>query len=256
MKTAGLVEEVRKFIAASGGTVGFVPTMGALHEGHASLIEQAVIENDLVVVSVYVNPTQFNNSEDLKNYPLAADEDLVLLESLGVDLVFTPTYDVIYPDNFRYKVVENEFSNELCGGHRAGHFDGVLTVVLKLLNIIQPDKAYFGEKDYQQFLLVQQMAAALFLDVQIVPVPTVRESDGLAMSSRNRNLDCESRRKAPLMYELLNSDFADDQVASQLADAGFDVDYVVTKFNRRFAAASLGLADKKVRLIDNVKRNQ
>ena len=141
--------------ALNGQSVGFVPTMGALHIGHASLIDDSVRCNDITALSIYINPTQFDNANDLAKYPETLAEDLELAEKLGVDYVFMPTYQQMYPDNFSYQVEETKLSHQLCGAHREGHFTGVLTVVMKLLNIVKPDRAYFGEKDYQQFELIK-----------------------------------------------------------------------------------------------------
>lgn len=235
-----------------GKRVGFVPTMGALHAGHASLIERSVAECDVTVVSVYVNPTQFDNADDLANYPATLDSDVALAEKLGASVVFAPGYQEMYPDGYRYRIEEDALSSELCGAHRPGHFTGVLTVVMKLLGIVRPDRAYFGEKDYQQYLLIRDMVRAFFLDVEIVPCRIVREADGLALSSRNVNLDRESRRKAPRIHALIESEASDDVVATTLADEGFDVDYVTTKYGRRFVAARVGAGKHAVRLIDNV----
>jgi len=234
------------------GTVGFVPTMGALHAGHASLLERSVGENDHTVLSIYLNPTQFNNPKDLEIYPRTLERDLALAAELGVDFVITPDYAQMYPDGFRYRVDENALSGELCGEHRPGHFTGVLTVVMKLLNLVRADKAYFGEKDYQQYLLIRDMCTAFFMDVEIVPCATVREADGLAMSSRNENLDPRGRAKAALLNTLIRSQADDDAVIRSLTEAGFDVDYVVRRHGRRFAAASLACGGRTVRLIDNV----
>ncbi|MFN3239778.1 MAG: pantoate--beta-alanine ligase [Pseudomonadales bacterium] len=230
-------------------TVGFVPTMGALHPGHAELIKASVAENDVTVLSIYVNQTQFNNPQDLQNYPDLLAEDLALAESLGVDLVLTPDYEQMYPDGYRYQVDENQFSQTLCGEHRPGHFTGVLTVVMKLLNIVRPDKAYFGEKDCQQLKLIEGMVDAFFMDVAIRAVPTVREADGLAMSSRNLNLTPEERQIAPALQAVISSDLSDLEAQESLEAKGFVVDYLQTIDGRRFAAATLG----KVRLIDNVE---
>jgi len=233
------------------GPIGFVPTMGALHSGHESLIVRSVEENQTTVASIYVNPTQFDNENDLAVYPETLAQDQEILEALGVDVLVLPTYDQIYGDSFRYQVSENLFSKELCGAHRDGHFTGVLTVVMKLLNIVRPQKAYFGEKDYQQYQLISDMAGAFFLDVEIVPCPIVRESDGLALSSRNLNLDRCARAKAPLIHELISNTPSDLEVSQALSKAGFDVDYVETRYGRRFVAAKIG-ENPVVRLIDNV----
>jgi len=232
--------------------LGFVPTMGALHKGHESLIEKSVGECDITIVSIYVNPTQFDNPDDLNKYPETLDEDLRIAEALGVDYVLLPRYEALYPDAYRYKVVETEFSKTLCGAWRDGHFTGVLTVVMKLLNLVRPDRAYFGEKDFQQYKLIRDMASAFLMDVEIVSCPIVREEDGLAMSSRNLNLDEASRRKAPLIHRLIASRKSDGEIARELMAAGFEVDYVTTLEGRRFAAARLGKGAAQVRLIDNV----
>ncbi len=233
------------------GDVGFVPTMGALHKGHESLIRRSVTESNITVVSIYVNPTQFDNQRDLAVYPDTLAEDKAILEDLGVDVLLMPTFEQIYPDGFRYQVSESEFSRELCGAHRDGHFTGVLTVVMKLLNIVRPARAYFGEKDFQQYQLIKDMARTFFLDVEIVPCEIVRESDGLALSSRNLNLDTCAREKAPLIHNLISGNSTDDEIARRLAIAGFDVDYVQSRYGRRFAAAKVG-ENPVVRLIDNV----
>lgn len=179
------------------GDCGFVPTMGALHQGHASLVRRARAENAFVVASIYVNPTQFDQAADLAAYPSTLEADLQLLRELGTDCVLMPRYEQVYADGYRFKVEEATFSRELCGAHRPGHFDGVLTVVMRLLNIVRATRAYFGEKDYQQFLLIRDMAKAFFMDTDIVPCATVREADGLACSSRNLRLDANARRMAP-----------------------------------------------------------
>ena len=253
MKIIDTIGEYQKFREAiNRGSTGFVPTMGALHEGHQSLIDRSIEECDATVVSIFVNPTQFNNLDDLDSYPNTLNQDISLLKSLSVDYLFLPDYDEIYADKYRYAIEEKEFSRHLCGKHREGHFTGVLTVVMKLLNIVRPTAAYFGEKDFQQFQLIREMTQAFFMEVEIVPCPTVREADGLALSSRNLNLDVCSRKKAPLIHELLTGDISDCNLKGQLEQAGFDVDYVETHKGRRFVAATIGNEDKQVRLIDNV----
>ena len=229
-------------------TLGFVPTMGALHSGHASLIQQSVSECDKTVLSIYVNAAQFNNAQDLANYPNTLTADLSLAETLGVDIVLIPTYEQMYPDNFRYQVAETDLSLTLCGAHRPGHFTGVLTVVMKLFNLVKPDKAYFGQKDFQQFRLVRDMVKAFFLNVEVVACKTLREDDGLAMSSRNINLTAAERLLAPTFYQKLASNLSDLAVAEALTLAGFKVDYIQTHAGRRYGAVSLG----RVRLIDNI----
>lgn len=249
MKVCRSVSEFVEFRKSGNlGRIGFVPTMGALHVGHGSLIERSVEENDTTVLSIYVNQTQFDNAEDLKNYPDRVNADLQLADSLGVDVVLLPTYEQLYPDDFRYSVTENEFSKLLCGAHREGHFTGVLTVVMKLLNIVRPTSAYFGEKDYQQLALIEGMAKAFFLDCEVVGCATVREEDGLAFSSRNLNLTKEERCDAPIFSESLKMPLNDKQVASSLLNRGFKVDYIQSIDGRRYGAVFLG----SVRLIDNV----
>ena len=228
--------------------LGFVPTMGALHIGHASLLERSVAECELTVLSIYVNATQFDNAGDLANYPDSWEQDLALAEKLGVDMVILPEYDQMYPDNYRYQVDEKVFSQKLCGAHRSGHFTGVLTVVMKLLNIVQAHKAYFGKKDYQQYRLIADMVEAFFLGTEIVGCEIVREPDGLACSSRNVNLSDHFRKLAPKFRQLLMRDLLDDEVAGALSLAGFEVDYIETLEKRRYGAVTLG----EVRLIDNV----
>ena len=235
------------------GSVGFVPTMGALHAGHASLIEASVARDDVTVLSIYVNPTQFNDPKDLASYPDTLADDLALAERLGVDYVILPTYEDIYADGFRFQLDENQFSLELCGANRPGHFTGVLTVVMKLLNLVRPDRAYFGKKDYQQYQLVSDMARAFFLDVEIVGCSTVREADGLAMSSRNKLLDEKARCQAAMFNRELRSARCDEFVAERLARQGFEVDYIETRGARRFGAVVVRSGDRCVRLIDNVE---
>lgn len=229
-------------------SIGFVPTMGALHEGHLRLVREAKRVNSVVVVSIFVNPTQFNSEEDFHGYPSQLEIDLALLEKEGVDFVFLPSFQELYLDHYRYKVSECDLSHKLCGAHRPGHFDGVLTVVMKLFNIIRPQRAYFGEKDYQQLLLIKGMVEAFFLPIEIVAIPTVREKDGLAMSSRNLRFSKEQREKAPLFAEILsNWDLTPKEVQHQLEEKEFVVDYIEEHFNRRFGAVKLG----NIRLIDN-----
>ncbi len=230
-------------------SIGFVPTMGALHKGHISLIECSQNENNYTIVSIYVNPTQFNNKEDFEKYPSLLEDDIKRLEKMNVDYLFLPDYDILYLDKFTYKIEETNFSKILCGAFRPGHFTGVLTVVMKLFNIIKPTKAYFGEKDYQQFQLIKGMVEAFFLDVTIVPCPIVREKDGLALSSRNLRLTKKNREKAALFPTLLMSKKSNEDIKKELRQNGFKVDYIETINKRRFGAVYLG----KIRLIDNVK---
>jgi len=185
------------------GSVGLVPTMGYLHEGHISLVRAARQENDYVFVSIFVNPTQFGPTEDFASYPRDADRDLSLLRDAGIDYVFLPDAAEIYPPGFETVVDVGSVSSPLEGEARPGHFRGVATVVLKLLNIVQPQRAYFGEKDAQQLAVIRRLVRDLDVPVEVVSMPTVREEDGLAMSSRNVYLTPEQRKAAPVLYEAL-----------------------------------------------------
>ncbi len=231
-------------------SVGLVPTMGALHEGHLSLVKRAVSENDVSVVSIFLNPVQFNNQNDLATYPKTWEADCALLEGAGVDYLFAPTYDIMYPDDYRYKLSESSLSKTLCGASRPGHFDGVLTVVMKLLQVFQPEHAYFGEKDYQQYLLIKGMVEAFFLRTQIIPCPIVRREDGLACSSRNKRLSQEALGRAHLLHDALASGKSVEEIKAQLTADGFEIDYVTETDGRLYAAASI----EGVRLIDNIAR--
>ena len=231
------------------GPLGFVPTMGALHQGHLSLVEASRVQDAKTIVSIFINPKQFDESVDFEAYPADHQQDMEQLEKAGVDAVLLPKATQIYTDDYRFKVTENDFSRRLCGAHRAGHFDGVLTVVMRLLNLVRPDNAYFGEKDYQQLQLIRDMTAAFFMPVNIVACATVRETDGLAMSSRNQHLDEQQRAKAAALYASLKRGPTVDQARQKLAGLGFEVDYVEDVAGRRLAAVKLG----NTRLIDNVE---
>jgi len=186
-------------------SIGFVPTMGALHEGHASLMRRSVKDNDLTVASIFVNPTQFGPNEDFSQYPRTFEQDCALLEKIGVDIVFAPLMTEIYPKKAHITFTVNQLADKLCGESRPGHFNGVLQIVSILFNIIQPNKAYFGLKDYQQYLLIRQLVSELFFPLEIVGCPIIREKDGLAMSSRNRYLNKEERRQALFLYNTLRA---------------------------------------------------
>lgn len=252
MKRLTTIEALREYRQTIVQSVGFVPTMGALHEGHLSLVAQSLRDNSETIVSVYVNATQFNNPSDLDNYPDTLDSDLQRLETAGVAAVFLPDYKMMYPDDYRYQLDETVLSNTLCGEHRPGHFTGVLTVVMKLLNLVKPHHAYFGEKDYQQLTLIRGMAEAFFLETEIIACPIVRETDGLAMSSRNLNLAACDRKVAPRFHEILVAGDSDENTRAQLSGAGFEVDYVESIDGRRYGAVVMGTAASPVRLIDNV----
>ncbi|MBP7845017.1 MAG: pantoate--beta-alanine ligase [Proteobacteria bacterium] len=242
------VDEMKTLSRSLKGSLGFVPTMGALHQGHISLIERSLKENAHTIVSIFVNPTQFNDPKDLEKYPRNVEEDLELLKGTAISAVFYPQAEDIYRDNFQYKIIENENSKILCGQDRPGHFDGVLTVVMKLLQIVKPTKAYFGEKDYQQLSLIQGMTKAFFMDTEIVACPTVRNEEGLALSSRNKNLNDLSLSIAPRFSQNLKAGLSLDETKVLLEKDGFEVLYLEEKWNRRFGAVKLD----GVRLIDNV----
>ncbi|REJ84982.1 MAG: pantoate--beta-alanine ligase [Bacteroidetes bacterium] len=200
------LQKVLDDFRSEGLSIGFVPTMGALHDGHLSLVRQAAAENDRVIISIFVNPTQFNNPDDLKNYPRTLEKDLKLLEQSSCDLVFAPGVEVIYPDGLKSErpLVDLGYLEECMEGKfRPGHFNGVVQVVYRLFDIVKPDSAYFGEKDFQQLAVIREMTKQLKLPVRIEACPTLRESDGLAMSSRNLLLTDEYRREAPIISRAL-----------------------------------------------------
>ncbi len=234
--------------ALTGRSVGFVPTMGALHAGHRALLKRAQAENDGVVLSIFVNPTQFNDPADLAKYPRTLEADLALAAGLA-DHVIVPEATELYPDNYTYRVTEEALSRRLEGAHRPGHFDGVLTVVLKLLNLVQPTRAYFGEKDWQQLRLVEGLVRALLLPVEIVACPTERETDGLALSSRNRRLSPTARQRAVQFPRILRSATTAAAAMMALKEAGIEVDYVADESGVRLGAIRI----ENVRLIDNVR---
>ncbi len=205
MRTVENVTELRQARASFKGSFGIVPTMGALHAGHGSLVAKARTECSYVGVSVFVNPAQFSAGEDFGNYPRDIRRDLELLESLGVDLVWTPTTESMYPPGFQTWVAVEDISAPLEGKCRPGHFRGVTTVVAKLLNAFLPDKAYFGQKDAQQVVVLKRMVKDLNFPVELVVCPTIREPDGLAMSSRNAYLNPEERRAATVLYKSLTA---------------------------------------------------
>ena len=203
MEIADSVAAMRQARRRASGTVGFVPTMGYLHEGHLTLVKWARSQTDMVVVSIFVNPTQFGPGEDLAQYPRDPQRDLALLEKEGTDIVFMPTAADMYPAGFGSGVDVEKITERLEGAFRPGHFRGVATVVAKLFNIVEPHKAYFGAKDAQQLRVIQKMVTDLDMNLEIVPVPTVREPDGLAMSSRNTYLSPEERQAALVLYRSL-----------------------------------------------------
>ena len=271
----GTVDELRRCLAPwrqAGDRIGLVPTMGALHEGHLSLVTLAKGRADRVVTSIFVNPIQFGPREDFHRYPRDHAGDLAKLEKAGTDLVFSPDTAEMYPEGFSTKVTVGDLTEDLCGAARPNHFDGVATVVTKLLLQCAPDFAVFGEKDYQQLLVIRRLVKDLNIPVEIVGAPIVRETDGLALSSRNAYLSPAEREIAPLLYQIISAvaaDLAEGRGAHDAAEAarfkleaaGFRVDYVAVRDPetlaplsgpvqraRVLAAAYLG----QTRLIDNV----
>ncbi len=202
-KTIRETQDYISEIKAQGKTVGFVPTMGALHDGHLSLLRRANLENDLSATSIFVNPIQFNNPEDLAKYPRTIEEDARMLAEIACDILFNPETNEMYPDPVLDKYNFGHLDKVLEGKYRPGHFNGVAVVVKKLFDIVMPDRAYFGMKDFQQLRIIQTMVEALELPVEIVPCPTIREKDGLAMSSRNVRLSAHERSIAPVIYRVL-----------------------------------------------------
>tara|TARA_S200000501_G_scaffold379024_1_gene446664 strand:- start:51669 stop:52427 length:759 start_codon:yes stop_codon:yes gene_type:complete len=230
-------------------TIGLIPTMGAIHKGHLSLIKRSIAENDYTVVSIFVNPTQFNDSNDFENYPKDIDKDKNLLFSTGIDALLIPDKKDVYSEDYRFKVAENKYSKLMEGSSRPGHFDGVLTIIMKLLHIVSPSRTYFGKKDYQQLKLIKDMVSSFFIDTKIIACKTIRDSDGLALSSRNQLISSEKRKVASKFYHSLRSSKSSEEIKIELNNIGFDVDYIEEHDGRRFGAIKLG----RVRLIDNVK---
>ena len=197
------MKENSKKARSEGKVIGFVPTMGYLHEGHLALVREAKKMSDVVVVSIFVNPTQFGPSEDFEKYPRDATRDAEMLSNENIDFLFMPKTEEMYPENFRTSVKVRELGERMCGATRPGHFEGVTTIVLKLFHIVEPHFAFFGQKDAQQLVIVRRMVKDLNMDEEIVRVPTVREQDGLAMSSRNAYLSPEERKAATVLYRAL-----------------------------------------------------
>jgi pantoate--beta-alanine ligase len=200
-----------------GRTTGFVPTMGALHEGHLSLVKRSKSENDITVVSIFVNPIQFSPSEDFYKYPRDIEGDTEKLKEEGVDVLFIPEISLMYPEGFLTYVEVGKISEKLCGAFRQGHFRGVATVVTKLLNIVNPTRAYFGQKDYQQSVIIKQLVKDLDMDIDVIVCPTIRERDGLAMSSRNAYLNETQRKASIVIYRCLSE--ASELIKSGIMDA-------------------------------------
>lgn len=256
------IENLQKLLldlAQDGKTVALVPTMGALHAGHASLIKQGRELADAVVVSIFVNPKQFGVGEDFEQYPRTLDADKEVAKRSGASIIYAPTADDMYPNGFSTSISVGEMSKILCGKFRPNHFDGVATVVTKLLLRVMPHFAIFGLKDYQQFCVIQRVVADLDLPAEIIGAEIVREADGLAMSSRNRYLSENERAIAPILYKTLQETVAEIERIGEaeaikkgtdiLTNAGFRVDYLEVFEGNLLVAAWLG----KTRLIDNIE---
>lgn len=214
-----IMQETSKECLKEGKTIGFVPTMGAVHDGHLSLVRSAKQKNDITVISIFVNPIQFGPSEDFERYPRDIEGDTEKLQKEKVDIIFMPEISSIYPERFLTYVEVEKISERLCGAFRPGHFRGVATVVTKFLNIVKPTRAYFGQKDFQQSSIIKQLVKDLNIDVDIVVCPTVREQDGLAVSSRNVYLDIAQRKAATVIYRCLEE--ASDLIKSGVVDGTY-----------------------------------
>lgn len=272
IESAEQMEAFSTALRAEGKTIGFVPTMGALHDGHRSLVQAATDQNDFVVVSVFVNPTQFNDAKDLEKYPRTFEADRELLANAGVDVMFYPTVKEIYPNDLIPEYDLDGLDAVMEGPNRPGHFNGVVQVVTRLFDLVLPNRAYFGEKDFQQLAIIRHMTKKLGYDVEIIGCPTVREKDGLAMSSRNVRLDESTRGKAPIIFHVLDElkhsipkiglNRAVTKAKEKLSKSGIELEYleVVDSISLQSAkdnsvalqacvAAWLG----GVRLIDNLR---
>jgi len=274
MKIIEKAEQLKAHREKLVGSVGFVPTMGYLHEGHLTLVRRARTENLSVVVSIFVNPTQFSPNEDFASYPRDTERDLAMLQKEKVNLVYMPAPEDMYPEGFNSWVEVKDITDRLEGKARPGHFKGVTTVVAKLFNIVEPDKAYFGQKDAQQLAVIRKMVNDLNMNLEIIPVPTAREPDGLAMSSRNVRLNPEERKAAVVLSQALNLARGQwesgQRDASQMRDAMSalikkeplaSIDYVSVADTQtlaeldminRTALVSLAVKIGKTRLIDNI----
>ncbi|ASQ44887.1 pantoate--beta-alanine ligase [Legionella clemsonensis] len=228
-------------------SLGFVPTMGNLHAGHASLFEKSKQENHYTIASIFVNPTQFNRTEDFTHYPRTLENDFSLLKELQVDHCLIPTEKAMYQDNYRFQIQETELCQLMEGKHRPGHFTGVLTVVMKLLNLVKPHFAYFGEKDYQQYLLIREMVDAFFMEIEIEACPTIREKSGLAFSSRNNRLTAQQRLEAETFASIFHQHKSCELIAEELKQKNIEVEYLEEYQGRRYVAVTIGT----IRLIDN-----
>jgi len=274
MQIAKSIAEIKAMRLKCPGLVGFVPTMGYLHQGHLALVKQARDENAAVVVSIFVNPTQFGPTEDFKTYPRDTERDLAMLQNEKTDIVFMPSAEEMYPEGFNSWVDVAKVTDRLEGSHRPGHFKGVATVVAKLFNIVEPTRTYFGQKDAQQVLVIKKMVADLNMNLEVIVAPTVRESDGLAMSSRNVYLNIQERQAATVLFKALklaqslrekgemNAETLRQQITSLVSREPLaKIEYVsiadtdtleeLSQINRP-ALASVAVRIGKTRLIDNI----
>ena len=241
-------QKVRNNRALSDKTIGYVPTMGNLHAGHESLLRRSKNENTINVLSIFVNPKQFDDLNDYLTYPKTLIEDCKIAKNCGVDYLLAPTAEALFMDDFTYRIEETHLSTIMEGHWRPNHFSGMLTIVLKLLNLVMPTHLYLGEKDYQQLLLIKNMIFSFYLPIKVVACPTVREENGLAMSSRNNRLTEQERNKGSLLSQLLLTELSTDKIQEKLTELGFEVEYITEYNGRRFGAVKLG----NVRLIDNI----
>jgi len=255
MKVIKTINEMRKLTIEMSGTVGFIPTMGYLHHGHLSLVRLAKKKNDHVVVSIFVNPKQFQPNEDFASYPRDTEKDLQLLQDANIDAVFLPNVSEMYPENFATYITIESLSKKLEGKSRPGHFQGVATIVAKLFNIIQPQQAYFGQKDAQQVVIMKKMVSDLQFPVEIVVGPTIREQDGLAMSSRNVYLSEKERKEATILFQSL-------KLAEELIRKGERNPVSVKKEMNDFIKKSVGVVDyisladpDTLDEVENIKKN-
>ena len=231
-------------------SIGLVHTMGNLHDGHMSLCQRSKKENDITIAVIFVNAKQFNQQSDFDLYPRTLEADKDLLQKYEIDYLLLFADESVYPDEYQIRIVESDLSLQLEGEFRPSHFTGMLTIVLKFLHLVQPTRAYYGEKDFQQLLLIKKMAQSLFLPYEIVACETVRDVDQLALSSRNNRLTPEQRERAAHFPRLLQSNAELTDIAEQLTALGFKVDYVIDRWQRRLGAVWLD----DVRLIDNINR--
>lgn len=233
---------------AKNASLGFVPTMGNLHRGHASLMNQSKLENDITLVSIFVNPTQFNQPADFVHYPRTLDADLEILNQCAVDYCLIPDEKQIYADEFKFQIHDTSEPLRMEAQHRPGHFTGVLTIVMKLLMLAKPNRAYFGEKDYQQYQLIRDMVSAFFMDIEVKACPIIREASGLAYSSRNNRLNTEQRLRAESFARTFQQpSMSLEQLYVELEKLNIRIEYLEEHENRRFVAVNID----NIRLIDN-----